>query len=117
MTIDTTGEYSKLLAGIYANGVEMNEDALASIKSALETASQNFSAMDMEEISEQKYYINASVMEMLNVSAKEQLEAQGAAAGFTEIKASSSGFIMYQTDNYGDLTPESVTMDCLDQRN
>src|SRR5699024_12221720 len=57
------------------------------------------------------------VMEMLNVSAKEQLEAQGAAAGFTEIKASSSGFIMYQTDNYGDLTPESVTMDCLDQRN
>ena len=117
MTIDTTGEYSKLLAGIYANGVEMNEDALASIKSALETASQNFSAMDMEEISEQKYYINASVMEMLNVSAKEQLEAQGAAAGFTEIKASSSGFIMYQTDNYGDLTPESVTMDCLNQRN
>lgn len=117
LTIDTTGEYSKLLAGIYANGVEMNEDSLASIKSALETASQNFSTMDMEEISEQKYYINASVMEMLNVSAKEQLEAEGAVSGFTEIQASSSGFIMYQTDNYGDLTPESVTMECFDQKN
>lgn len=117
LTIDATGEYSKLLAGIYANGVEMNEDSLASIKSALETASQNFSAMNMEEISEQKYYINASVMEMLNVSAKEQLEQEGVVSGFTEIQASSSGFIMYQTDNYGDLTPESVTMECFNQKN
>lgn len=117
LTIDTTGEYSKLLAGIYASGVEMDKDSLASIKSALENTSQNFSAMDMEKVTEQKYYINASVMEMLNVSAKEQLEKEGNISGFTMIQAPTSGFIMYQTDNYGDLTPENVTMECLEEKN
>ncbi len=117
LTIDTTGEYSKLLAGIYASGLEMDEDSLASIKSVLENTSQNFSAMDMETISEQKYYINASVMEMLNVSAKDQLEQEGNISGFTMVQAPTSGFIMYQTDNYGDLTPENVTMECLNEEN
>ncbi|MGN0397112.1 MAG: HlyD family efflux transporter periplasmic adaptor subunit [Candidatus Fimimorpha sp.] len=117
LTIDSTGEYSKLLAGIYASGVEMNEASLASIKSSLETASQNFDGMNMEKVSEQKYYINASVMEMLNVSAKEQLEQQGTISGYAKVEAPTSGFIMYQTDNYGDLTPESVTMECLDEKN
>lgn len=114
LTVDETGEFSTLLKKFYPEGISMGEENLASIKESLVRSSSSYSGEAFQKFYEDKYYINASVLETLNLSALDAMDTE-TVSGFKEVTTPVSGFILYQKDSFDNRTPKDITMQDFDK--
>ncbi|RGZ01472.1 HlyD family efflux transporter periplasmic adaptor subunit [Clostridium sp. AM58-1XD] len=103
-SLDETGSLAGYLEKNPNAGGQLVEEDLADLKRQLSAFSLSYQDIDFSEVSDAKYSLEASVMEYMNFSNMENLDAALASAGinFQQVRSNESGIISYAIDGFSD---------------
>ena len=105
-SLDETGELEKYLE-------ENQETGQSSIKKRLSSLCLSYDDTDFSAVYDEKYSLDASVAELVNFNALEDLDSELQARGinFKQIYSEQAGMISYAIDSYEGMAPTDVTAD------
>lgn len=119
-TVDETGRVSQILAQ-YSDGGQnsLSSQSLASIKSTLNNFRTNYDGNNFSGIYDLKADLNSTVLEAMNenimANIESIIESTGSQNLFRTIKSQQGGIIVYSTDGYEGMTPDTIIPDALDK--
>ena len=118
-SLDETGELEKYLEESQEEGQAFSDENLASIKKRLSSLCLSYEDSDFSSVYDEKYSLDASVAELVNFNALEDLDAELQARGinFKQIYSDQAGIISYAIDSYEGMAPTDVTSDSFKKEN
>lgn len=119
-TVDETGRVSEILSQYAKDGENtLSAQSLATIKTTLNNFRTGYNGNRFGEIYDLKADLNATVLQSINESVMQNLEAIIASTGsqdlFQTVSAETTGTVVYSVDGYEQLTPETITADAFDK--
>lgn len=121
-TVDETGRVSQILAQ-YKRSDEntLSKQDLSTIKSMLNNFKANYDGSNFYDIYDLKADLNSAVLQSMNDSIIANLDSIVASTGsenlFQTVKAEETGTVVYYTDGYEDVTPETLNDELFDKNN
>lgn len=117
-SIDETGRLAEVLA---ESGTErtLTEENLKELKSRLTSYSLSMSEDDFSRVYDEKYSLEAMVLEYVNfnaLSSQGELE-EALGTGFRQVRTPVSGVVSYAVDSFEDLEASQVTAEMFDRTN
>lgn len=112
-SLDETGELEKYLEENQETGQAFSDENLSSIKKRLSSLCLSYDDTDFSAVYDEKYSLDASVAELVNFNALEDLDSELQARGinFKQIYSEQAGIISYAIDSYEGMAPTDVTAD------
>lgn len=118
-SIDETGSVASFLQEHPEAGGTFSEENLAELKKQLSSFSLTFDEQDFRSVYDEKYSLEALVLEYANFNAMDSLQTMMDQAGvnFQQVTADQAGIVSYAIDSYEDLDPSQVTEEMFDRAN
>lgn len=112
-SLDETGELEKYLEENQETGQAFSDENLSSIKKRLSSLCLSYDDTDFSAVYDEKYSLDASVAELVNFNALEDLDSELQTRGinFKQIYSEQAGIISYAIDSYEGMAPTDVTAD------
>ena len=118
-SIDETGSVASFLQEHPEASGTFSEENLAELKKQLSSFSLTFDEQDFRSVYDEKYSLEALVLEYANFNAMDSLQTMMDQAGvnFQQVTADQAGIVSYAIDSYEDLDPSQVTEEMFDRTN
>lgn len=116
-TIDETGEISSTISEETSTGNLFTSDDYAGIQTDIEAFTESFKASEFSSTYTFKESLDSSIQKITNSSILADLESIGQSASIHYCTTPNTGYIIYATDGYEDLTFETVTASDFDSTN
>lgn len=118
-SIDETGSIAAFLQEHPEAGATFSEENLADLKKRLTAFSITYEDNDFQAVYDEKYSLEALVLEYSNFNAMDNLQGLMDQSGmnFQQVTADTAGIISYAIDSYEDLEPSQVTEDLFNRAN
>ncbi len=117
-SIDESGKLASLLNSGNLGENTYSDAELAELRSELIQYDRSFSSKEFNSVYDFKYDLENSVMKLVNINMYKSMETLNNAnlSGVVSLcSTGKSGYIVYNTDGYEELTPEEITMQHYDQ--
>lgn len=109
-TLDTTGEFSGNVSSIDTGEFTLSAENTDTIRSAISNYRSSFSLSDYHGITNFKYNMENTLLQMTTQNLVEQLDAVSKKeSGLNMVKAAETGIISFCSDGLEDLTLDSLT--------
>lgn len=118
-TVDEADRLAEFLETEETEGNSLNASDLKELRSDIVNFAHGFSAENFETVYDFKYSVEGTVLKLANAGIMELLGNIGSSqiAEFVSFcNAATSGIVMYWTDGYESLTPETVTKDVFENK-
>lgn len=119
-TIDEADRLSELLSSAETDGNSLSSADLKELRDDIVNFSHGFSPDNFETVYDFKYSVQGTVLKLSNSNIIELLDSIGGTSQSVEFisfcKAKNSGIVMYWTDGYESLTPETVTKEVFNNK-
>lgn len=106
-SLDSTGDVAEKLATMDTENIKLTEEDTQNIRDNITNFRENFSLSDYSKISNFRYDLDNTVLELSAVDLSKRLEQlmkeDGAATAFQVVKAKKTGVISFCTDGYEDV--------------
>lgn len=112
-TIDEKGEINELIQQS-AENVDLTDDDFSMIRSEIRSYMSDYNDLDFENTYDFQSSVESSVMDLMNQSMLESLDAAGDNSMFTRVYSGGIGILEYYTDGYEDVTVDTMTEEMLD---
>ena len=115
-SIDESGKLAQLLQSQDTGGSYSNEE-LDELRSEVIQYDRGFDDLNFSSVYDFKYDVEGTVVKLVNINMYENMETlnQSSLGGMVSLcTAGQSGYVVYSTDGYEELTPEEVTADMFD---
>ena len=118
-SIDETGSVASFLQEHPEASGTFSEENLAELKKQLSSFSLTFDEQDFRSVYDEKYSLEALVLEYANFNAMDSLQTMMDQAGvnFQQVTADQARIVSYAIDSYEDLDPSQVTEEMFDRTN
>lgn len=117
-SVDESGKLASLLESSNTGEVSYTDTELSEFRSEVIQYDRGFDNKDFGSVYDFKYTIEGAVMKLMNENMYENLEVlnQSNLGGMVMLcTAGKSGYIVYNTDGYEELTPEQISLEIYDQ--
>jgi len=117
-SVDESGKLASLLESSNTGEVSYTDTELSEFRSEVIQYDRGFDSKDFGSVYDFKYTIEGAVMKLMNENMYENLEVlnQSNLGGMVTLcTAGKSGYIVYNTDGYEELTPEQISLEIYDQ--
>lgn len=117
-SVDESGKLASLLESSNEGEVSYTDTELSEFRSEVIQYDRGFDSKDFGSVYDFKYTIEGAVMKLMNENMYENLEVlnQSNLGGMVTLcTAGKSGYIVYNTDGYEELTPEQISLEIYDQ--
>lgn len=117
-SVDESGKLASLLEAGDMGEASYTDEELAEFRSEVIQYDRGFDSRDFNSVYDFKSSIEGSVMKLVNINMYENLETlnQSSLGGMVALcTAGQSGYVVYSTDGYEELTPDQITAEIYDQ--
>ncbi len=118
-SVDETGSIAELLQEYPEAGATLSEENLTELKKRLTSFSITYQDSDFRSVYDEKYSLEALVLEYSNFSAMDSLQEllDLDSVNFWQVTADEAGIVSYAIDSYEDMEPTDVTAEMFDRTN
>ena len=118
-SLDETGELEHYLEESQEAGQAFTDENLALLKKKLASLCLSYDDSEFSSVYDEKYSLDASVVELVNFNALDQLDSELETKGihFQQIYTDQAGIISYAIDSYEGMEPSAVTADSFKKEN
>lgn len=117
-SIDESGKLASLLNSADTGENTYSDEELSELRSEVIQYDRGFDSRNFSSVYDFKYDIEGSVIKLVNISMYENMEMlnQSSLGGMVILcTAGESGYVVYNTDGYEELTPEGLTAETFDR--
>ncbi len=117
-SIDESGKLATLLNSGELGENKYSDDELAELRADIIQYDSGFDSKDFTAVYDFKYNLEGAVMKLVNINIYESMDTlnQSSLGGMVSLcPVGKSGYVVYNTDNYEGLTPESVNAELFDR--
>ncbi len=117
-SIDESGKLATLLNSGELGENKYSDDELAELRADIIQYDSGFDSKDFATVYDFKYNLEGAVMKLVNINIYESMDTlnQSSLGGMVSLcPVGKSGYVVYNTDNYEGLTPESVNAELFDR--
>lgn len=119
-SVDESGKLAQMLQNGNFNDSAFSDDELQEFKNEIVNFSRSFDCKNFRSIYDFKYNVDGTVIKMVNFNTYENIDTLNNSNlnGLVNLcSTGKSGYVVYSTDGYENLTIESVTQECFEQEN
>lgn len=106
-SIDATGNLSKILSDYEVSAQDLTDNDLDTLKEMLNDFSNNYDDMNFSNVYSFKSSVKGTVIDLINMNSLEEL-ANGDERDFTINKSVLTGIVVYNVDNYENVTKSDL---------
>lgn len=117
-SVDESGKLATLLNAGDMQDATYTDEELGEFRAEVIQFDRMFDSREFQSVYDFKYDLEGSVMKLVNISMYENMETlnKSSLGGMVSLcTAGKTGYIVYSTDGYENLTPEQVTSELFDQ--
>ena len=114
-TIDESGKLIEYLKSQGSEEVELNDESMSELRSQIMSFTSSFDEKNFYTVYDFKSGLDGTVQKLSNSSLLNDIQSLNLNNSIARVSAQDPGIVIYSTDGYENLTPDSITLENFDQ--